>query len=157
MTRKQLLHQLRGKFVPPVLSWYLGPISQGTPYFLYPRKFCPAIISIRRTVPRFARIPYHKIGKYYIALGWPITFLDVGLGWKDKYGSPRYEWGPFLYFYFFGYQLCFWWNAPDKDNDRYYEMVLWCFKYCDGDIDKARATWGWTEGGVSTWREGYVL
>ena len=39
---------------------------------------------------------------YFIEVGWPMSIKLQDLGWKDKYGSPRFEWTP----------VCVWWVAP---------------------------------------------
>lgn len=40
----------------------------------------------------------------------------------------------------------------------YWEQWLWIYTYCDGDIDKARETWGWIdfETNKSTWNENFI-
>ena len=98
---------------------------------------------------------------YYIALGSPISIKSNTLGWKDKYNSPRFEWMPGFYIYFFGLQYCAWMRAPrigDEEyvnNDKYYEMVLWYLHYSDKDIKKAEETWGWVDSNTkkSTWEK----
>jgi hypothetical protein len=47
----------------------------------------------------------------------------------------------------------------EKQNaiDLYYEMWLWTYEGCDGDIQKAKETWGWQDmDGNSTWEDKYV-
>lgn len=102
---------------------------------------------------------------YYVEVGKPFVIVNYGLGWKDKYDTPRYEWSPAFHIYFFNWQFCIWWNAPiinnEKypDNDKYYEMVLWYLKYSDKNIKKAEETWGWVNSntGESTWEKKYLI
>jgi hypothetical protein len=82
---------------------------------------------------------------YWIQIGWPISFRFNGLGWKDKYDSPRFEWSPTFSIYFFKWQFVMWWLSPEEDNDRYWEMVLWYLYYSDENIKKAEETWGWVD------------
>jgi len=96
---------------------------------------------------------------YWVQIGWPIYIYWHNLGWKDKWGSPRYEWSPAFYIFFFKWQFCIWWGAPDRENDKYYEMILWYLKYSENDIIKAEKTWGWVdyETKKSTWNKKYLL
>ena len=99
---------------------------------------------------------------YHISKGFAIK--KVSLGWKDKYGTPRFEWPPQFHIYFFGLQFCMWEVAPLLDgelfpnNDLYYEMKLWIEKYCEEDINKAKETWGWVDVDTnkSTWKDEYI-
>lgn len=90
---------------------------------------------------------------FWVQIGWPISIVNYGLGYKDKYETPRYEWSPSFQIYFFKWQFCIFWNAPDDDNDLYYEMILWYLYYSKKDIKKAEETWGWTDYDTkkSTW------
>ena len=102
---------------------------------------------------------------YWLQIGWPICIYWHGLGWKDKYESPRFEWSPAFYIFFFKWQFCIHWTAPDSPNkkyfydDLYYEMILWWRYYSDKDIIKAENTWGWQdfETKESTWNKKYIL
>ncbi|MFA5207451.1 MAG: hypothetical protein WC428_02225 [Candidatus Paceibacterota bacterium] len=81
------------------------------------------------------------------------NFRKNKLLWKDKFESPRCELIPqfrfeWLWFGFYGAQ----------GNDEYWEQWLWLYKYCNGNIEKAKETWGWTDYYTkkSTWNELYV-
>ena len=93
---------------------------------------------------------------YFVQVGYPIKIKKLDLGWKDKYALPRYEWSPAFYIYFFKWQFCIWWNAPDKNNDLYYEMILWWNCYKNKNINIAKETWGWQSKGISTWNDNYL-
>jgi hypothetical protein len=152
------------KFKKPKKKYYLGKISHGSPYF-YPWNFNRNIVSIRKnSIPMVRRAKdwvFNLFGdQYWIQVGWPIKIVRHGLGWKDKYDSPRFEYSPAFHIYFFSWQFCIFWVSPtDADTDNYYEQVLWCEKYCDGDIDKARASWPWIDGETkkSTWDDNFLI
>jgi len=120
-------------------------------------------------LPMVRRAKYKIIklfGNYYfVQFGWPISIHTNELGWKDKFDSPRFEWPPAFFIYFFGLQFCIWWNAPKIEseeyfnNDTYYEMILWYLKYTDDkDIKTAEETWGWVDFDTkeSTWNKNYL-
>ena len=46
---------------------------------------------------------------YYVSIGWPVIVTWHGLGWKDKFNSPRFEWCPSFQILFFRWQFCIWW------------------------------------------------
>ena len=94
-----------------------------------------------------------------LQIGWPIMMKWNSLGWKDKYGSPRFEWSPAFYIFFFKWQFCIWWASPDGNNDKYYEQILWWMNYCDKDLHKAEKSWGWIDMKTkeSTWNKDYLL
>lgn len=96
---------------------------------------------------------------YFITYGFPIVFHNTTLGWKDKWGSPRYEWSPAFHMFFFKWQFCIFWNSPDGDSDKYYEQILWYMNYADKDIKKAKDTWPWVkyETKKSSWKDEYLL
>lgn len=96
---------------------------------------------------------------YWVQIGWPIIIYSNELGWKDKFNSPRFEWPPAFYIFFFKWQFCIWWTAPDGDNDKYYEMILQYLHYQDKDIKKAEKNWGWVNMDTkeSTWNKDYLL
>lgn len=98
---------------------------------------------------------------YYVAIGWPVYIYWHGLGWKDKFESPRFEWTPGFYIFFFRWQFCIWWVAPDGDNDRYYEMILRYLFYNNRDLDKVEKNWGWKikvgDEWISTWTKDYLV
>ena len=109
-------------------------------------------------------------GGRMIGQGRIFTAESCGVGWKTKWGTPRFEYNPYMRFTLFAkYTIylvwSFRWNfgtpMEDRmDNDQYWEQVLWCAYYCDMDLDKGRETWGWVtdKGGVdvSTWDEKYL-
>jgi len=102
---------------------------------------------------------FSLFGNYYwLSVGYPICFKTNDLAWKDKFNSPRFEWSPAFYIFFFEWQFCIWWNAPDGNNHLYYEMYTWYKYYCDGDIEKAEKSWIWqnTETKLSTWNNKYL-
>ena len=96
---------------------------------------------------------------YWLQIGWPIYIYWHGLGWKWKFDSTRFEWSPAFYIFFFNWQFCIHWNAPDGDDDKYYEMILHWLYSSKKDITKAEETWGWTDYKTkkSTWNKNYVL
>jgi hypothetical protein len=90
----------------------------------------------------------------------PRRFItNVELGWKDKYHVPAFEWVPQVHIKLLGLQFCIWWNAPDRNNDLYYEMIIWWLNYCDKDIKRAKETWDWIDGQThkSTWNDNYLI
>lgn len=69
------------------------------------------------------------------------------LRWKDKFGTPRCEHVPDLRFEWFWFVVYGAWG-----DDDYWEQWLWLNKYCDGDYERAKKEWGWTDmNGKSTW------
>lgn len=96
---------------------------------------------------------------WFIQVGFPIFVRRYDLGWKDKFESPRFEFLPSFQIYFFNWQFCIHWSAPDNNDGLYYEMILWWKYYSDKDIKKAEETWGWinTETNKSTWNKDYLL
>lgn len=95
---------------------------------------------------------------WHIQVGWPFSIGAYGLGWKDKWNSPRFEWCPAFYIFFFKWQFIITWTAPDGDSDRYYEVILQYLYYQDKDIEKTRKNWGWVDSeGRSTWEEKYLI
>jgi hypothetical protein len=89
---------------------------------------------------------------WYVEIGYPFAIYEQQLGWKDKYGSPRFEWAPAWYIFFFKWQLRVEY-MPETDVDNFWEMYLWWKDYCDEDLTKAESTWGWQdpETKESTW------
>lgn len=99
-------------------------------------------------------------GYYWLQIGWPIYIYWNELGWKDKFDSPRFEWTPAFYIFFFKWQFVIHWVAPyDGDSDPYYEMILRYLYYNDKDIEKTRNNWGWIDYATkkSTWNENYLV
>jgi hypothetical protein len=149
------------KLKQPKNKYYLGKIIHGCPYFM-PRNFDRNIVTIRR-IKDPASAPMVRRSKnwivelfsryYWIQVGWPIYFKKLKLGWKDKYDTPRYEWCPGFYIFFFRWQFCIFKVSPVGDISQYYEQKIWLEKYCDGDYDKAKSTWPWVDGQTkeSTW------
>ena len=182
------LKEIKGVFKSPKKKYYFGPLVYGTPYF-WPIGFNSTILSVRKLIEnseerieeiskdrpwlkkesKFRNIPIVRrcnnwIIKffnsfYYIEIGSPIKIKWNDLGWKDKYDSPRFEWPPAFYIFFFKWQFVIHWNAPDNNNDKYYEMILWWAKYSDKNIRKAKKTWPWInmENKKSTWDNSYII
>lgn len=96
---------------------------------------------------------------YYVAIGWPVYIYWNDLGWKWKYDYVRFEWCPAFYIFFFKWQFCVWWLAPDGSNDRYYEMILHWKYNAKKDLVKAENTWGWVDFKTkqSTWDKNYLI
>lgn len=183
-----LFKEIKGIFVQPKKRYYLGRIAHGCPYF-YPLNFVSTIIKFRRLKLRdeaeyselIAKSPWLKDSKkftnmvmvhrskewtfklfnnwYWLQIGWPVYIYWHDLGYKWKYDSTRFEWCPAFYIFFFKWQFCIHWTAPDKDNDKYYEMILHWKHSSNKDIVKAENTWGWVncETKESTWDKKYVL
>lgn len=85
----QWLKIYRSPFKRPKVAFYFGKIKQGTPYFL-PRKW----------VNNKEKEGYLKP----VPVKW--LWIDiVGLGWKDKFNSPRHEWNPMISIVFLGLQF----------------------------------------------------
>lgn len=188
MKTKELIKDIKGTFKLPIKKYYLGRIVHGAPYF-YPRNFNKNIIFFRKLeltsqeeldklpndylkkAKRFKNIPMVRRSKdfifklfdnyYYLELGYPICYKFLELGWKDKWESPRLEWPPAFYIFFFKWQFCIWWANPCGDIDNYWEQILWFMKYSDKDIVKAEKTWPWTNAlndeKLSTWDDQYLI
>lgn len=152
------IKDIKGVFKPPKKRYYIGKLKYGNPYF-YPWNFNYQILTIRKEKPKYLRCKHFNVFGYSISYGYPIYVTCNGLGWKDKFNSPRFEWSPTFQIYFFKWQFCIFWNAPDGNNDRYYEMVLWYLYYCDKNIIKSEKNWGWTDykTGESTWNKSNYL
>lgn len=89
--------------------------------------------------------------RLYISWGSPIKVINLKLGWKDKFNSPRFEVSPSYQIWFFKWQIVFY--REIKNTDLFWEMYLWWRYYSDCDIEKAEKTWGWVDGQtkLSTW------
>jgi len=76
------------------------------------------------------------------------SFYTSKLMWKDKFASPRCEIIPHFEFQWLWFGLYGSWG-----DYHYWEQWLWTHKYCDGDIKRAKETWGWVdmETNESTW------
>jgi len=165
----------------------LGKLAYGTPYF-YPINFVSSIIKFRKLKLRdkqaydthivnnpwqkesyrFTNLPLARRAKdkifklfdtyFWVQIGWPISISYYGLGWKDKWETPRFEWPPSFQIYFFKWQFCIFWNAPNGDNDNYYEQILWYMHYSNKNISEAKNTWKWVNYNTkkSTWDDSYL-
>jgi hypothetical protein len=145
------------KLKKPINKYYFGKIVHGCPYFM-PMNFNRNIISIRKnSIPMVRRSKewlFNLFGnQYWIQIGWPIKITWHGLGWKDKYDTPRFEFAPGFYIFFFHWQLCIWEVSPISRTDKYYEQKLWLEKYSNNNYNKAKETWPWVDGQTkeSTW------
>lgn len=163
MKRIRILRELKGVFEPPRKSYYFGEIIYGMPYF-HPRNHNPYGITVCRSENKMKynrNFNFDKFG-WNITLGFPIIMKTLQLGWKDKYNTPRMEWVPGFYLYFFKWQFCIFWNSPkcntERTSDLYWEMVLWWLEYSDKDILRAEKTWSWIDSKTnkSTWEEKYI-
>jgi hypothetical protein len=79
---------------------------------------------------------------------WKPYFTKKELMWKDKFDSPRCEREPHFSFEWLWFGIYGVWG-----DDQYWEQWLWVYEYCDGDIEKAKDTWGWVDSITkkSTW------
>ena len=97
----------------------------------------------------FKRCPFKiHIGKYhYIMFSDPIRnrsieILFTGLGWKDKYNSPRYEYPPNILFKFFNFEFRIIWTWGDYLKDTiYWEDVLSYYEYNTSLKDIGSSSW----------------
>ena len=151
----EIYRQMYGVFKTPNIKFYFGKVIHGTPYF-YPWNYMGSIVRVvRGDKPKYGRCKswvFKLFGeKYTIQIGYPIKLAILKLGWKEKYGSPRFEWSPSIQLYFFGLELSVFLVSPTSDTDNYWEMFLWYLYFCDSDLSKAEETWGWVESELSTW------
>ena len=111
------------------------------------------ILSYKCKEKSYMKKPKFKLS-FYKNWGWnwlPYFYYNKLL-WKDKFETPRCEHEPqfdlkFLWFGIFGI-----WG-----DDNYWEQWLWIKYYCDGDIKKAKETWGWTDmKNKSTWKDDII-
>jgi len=153
-----VLKEIKGVFVPPIKKYYVGKIVHGAPY-MYPKHFERFIISIRKNKLQYKRNNSFNLFGYNITYGSPIIIDWHGIGWKDKFDSPRFEWSPSFYVFFFNWQFIIKWRSPGEPNELYYEMVLWWLYYSDKDIKIAEETWPWSNGKTkkSTWDNKYII
>ena len=97
----------------------------------------------------FKRCPFKiHIGKYhYIMFSDPIRnrsieILFTGLGWIDKYNSPRYEYPPNILFKFFNFEFRIIWTWGDYLKDTiYWEDVLSYYEYNTSLKDIGSSSW----------------
>jgi len=154
-------------FVPTIIKCRKLKLKTQEKITEYEERY-PHLVKYNKTY-RFSNMPMVRRSKdwvfelfnnyYWLQIGWPIRITWHGLGWKDKYETPRYEWAPAFYIFFFNWQFCIHWVAPDGDNNQYYEQILWWRNYSDKDIVKAQTSWGWTDmkTKLSTWNKDYIL
>lgn len=168
-------------FKKPTTKRYFGKVRFGSPYF-YPKKYNSSIIKIRgrrKGSDKWIKATYESnwnrtisiFGfEFCITVGYPIYFKTLELGWKDKWNTPRHEWNPAFYIYFFGLQYIAFKVAPlslisrERNDDRYWEQWLWYTEYyreygCDSpNIKKAMESWGWADAITkeSTWDNSYL-
>jgi hypothetical protein len=149
---------IKGVFKLPKKRYYFGRLRHGSPIY-FPRNFNSTILTIRKVKPQFLRCKSFKLFGYNISYGTPVTYVKYELFWKDKFDSPRHEFNPSFQILLFNWQFCIWWCAPDGDDDKYYEMILWYLLYSDKDINKAKETWGWVNYDTkkSTWNDNYLV
>lgn len=95
----------------------------------------------------------------YIGISTPIKYSKIDIVWKDKFNSPRYEFGPFSHLYFFGLIFEKSYSVPVDFEDSYYEQALWYIFYADQDLKKAEKTWMWvdSETECSTWNKEILI
>jgi hypothetical protein len=173
-------------FKPLVKKWYVGKIIHGAPYF-NPMGFHPTIFSIRKLKLRdeksyqeiikdrpwlkdrekYINLPIVRRNKdkiisfmgndYFLSWGSPISYTKVSLGWKDKFDTPRFEWGPSRTFYFFKWQICVFYKPENITSNisTYWEMYLWWKHYSLQNLTLAKSSWPWLDGDTkkSTWDE----
>jgi hypothetical protein len=153
----KILNEIKGVFKLPKKNYYVGKLFYGAPYY-YPWNFNKTILTVRKNRPKFLRCNYFKLFGYEISYGWPINIGWYSLGWKDKFNSPRVEWPPAFYIFFFNWQFVIHWGSPDGNNDQYYEQILWWLKYSNKDIVKAKESWCWVDSDTkkSTWNDNYL-
>jgi len=158
MRIKDIKKNIKGIFKLPIKKYYIGKILHGNPYFT-PWNFNSSILTIRKKKPKYLRCNHFKLFRYDISYGWPIIISSYNLGWKDKFGTPRFEWNAAFQIYFFKWQFCVYWVSPFKDEDTYWEMILWFIIYSDCDLDKAKKTWDWVDYKTkkSTWNDEYLI
>lgn len=156
MKLRELKQELKGVFKPLVKKYYLGRLAHGCPYF-YPLGFCSTVMAVMNEKQQHFRCNYFLLFGKYVYYGWPVKARVVDLGWKDKYGDPRYEWSPAFHIYFFKWQFSSWYLPMTKDIDTYFEMFLWYYSYCGKDLKKAKESWGWEMNGVSTWDDNNLI
>ena len=97
----------------------------------------------------FKRCPFKiHIGKYHYIMfsdpirNRPIEILFTGLGWKDKYNSPCYEYPPNILFKFFNFEFRIIWTWGDYLKDTiYWEDVLSYYEYNTSLKDIGSSSW----------------
>lgn len=109
MNKFKWLNIYKSPFRKPKLIFYTGKVAVGTPYML-PRKWVKSDNGYLKPVPR-------RIG-----------FDFVGLGWKDKWDSPRHEWNPVWSFVFFKWQIAIIFNLDTYSWESYLTYKYYCKK-----------------------------
>lgn len=119
MRKLDFLGVFNSPFKRPKLSFYLGKVAIGTPYF-YPRTW---------------KANPDKPGSQ-IAVSKKIGFDLVGLGWKTKWQDTdyRYEWSPLLSFVFFGLQFVVGLKVDNPDN----YWTCWLYYSRNTDVKLSR-------------------
>jgi hypothetical protein len=154
MNLKNILSSLRwlkilnSPFKPFKVSFYIGKIQIGIPYF-YPRKWvkfnqADCLRLATESTQKKGHIHYGKdpntlideYKNYSKPVPLKVGFSYCSLGWKTKYDSFRYEWGPILSFVFFGYQIALMVGFRDREAvDHYWESWL----YYEYSTDKTKS------------------
>ena len=140
-------------FKPPIPRLYIGKTAIGVPIF-YPRKWVKATPerahkavldyiareeSYNKMNPNYARKirPYDEVFKekmrYDYAVSKKVGFDFVGLRWKTKYDSIRFEYNPVWSFVAFGYQIAL--TFVPENCHHYWECYL-AYEY---DTDKSKS------------------
>lgn len=99
----------------------------------------------------FKKKPGWKIRISKVSFLWYVNFQkSYSLSepvWKDKFGTPRCEYVPYISITLFGLYIYI-----SKGFDDYWERWLWIHKYNNGDEEKAINTWPWQDmKGNNTW------
>ena len=157
MNKFTFFKALFSPFKPFKLKWYCGSVAIGTPYF-FPRKWVKATPKLAtrsafrkiddikkwnelnknncepRIIPTFEEAYADSI-KCKFPVPKKIGFDFVGLGWKTKWDSYRFEWSPLWSFVFFKWQIAVVFVAPEQSH--YWES--WLYYENDTDNTKTKA------------------
>ena len=114
----------------------------------------------------------NAFGGYTYHIPYIFQYINVGMHWKDKYGTPRFEgdsiFGPspaYIFTILRLFRIVIYYEAPEDPNDKYskfdhstyWEMWMWYDFYQNKDIDLARKTWPWTNmNDESTWTDYFI-
>lgn len=91
-----------------------------------------------------------------------IQIMSSDVGWKDKWGSPRFEYTPYIWIHLFGFNMVWYLGLkPHQQHlyeDEYWEQLLWYLYYQSGSIKDAKRTWPWTDHNThkSTWNDEFI-
>lgn len=124
----------------PKISFYIGKISIGFPYF-FPRKFVKftekeatdlALEEINNPNHYLFGKDLEMVKNIYLKskvkkVDKNIGFDGTGLGWKDKWNTPRAEWSPRYGFCLFKYQIV----VLFTHDNRVWESYLYYTHYTD--------------------------